>query len=189
MCCVSWNLANCHAVFTFRMAAVRHFAFWNCISAPNFVKIGQTVAEISRFLWFSTWRPPPCWIFTKICNFYERSPVGGQYMSQCQISSKSVIRLQRYGYLTVFKKWWSSAILDLLGAYWDHPRRPLDSLRCCAKFGRNWCRSFDNMKLSIFCPSGLKTPIHAPKLGFSGDFTPKMRSNVNKTPKRHIYGS
>jgi len=24
-----------------------------------------------------------------------------------------------------FFKWWSSAILDLLGAYWDHPRRPL----------------------------------------------------------------
>ena len=23
-----------------------------------------------------------------------------------------------------FFKWWSSAILDLLGAYWDHPRRP-----------------------------------------------------------------
>jgi len=27
------------------------------------------------------------------------------------------------------------------------------------------------------------------KLGFSGDFTPKMGSNVNETPKRHICGS
>ena len=27
-----------------------------------------------------------------------------------------------------------------------------------------------------------------PKLGFSGHFTPKMRSNVNATPKRHICG-
>ena len=40
-----------------------------------------------------------------------------------------------------------------------------------------------NMKLSIFCPFGLKTPIHAPKMGVSGDFTPKMGNNVNETPK------
>jgi len=41
------------------------------------------------------------------------------------------------------------------------------------------------MKLSIFCPFGWKTPIHAPKkLGFSGDFTPKMGSHVNETPKK-----
>jgi len=85
-----------------------------------------------------------------------------------------------------FSKWRPSAILDLLGAYWDHPRRPLDGLYRCAKFGWNWCSSFDNMKLSIFCLFGLKTPIQAAKLGFSGDFTTKMRSNVNETPKRHI---
>ena len=103
-----------------------------------------------------------------------------------QISSKSVKRLQRYSDLTVFFKWWSSAILDLLGAYWDHPQRPLDGLHRCAKFGRNRCRSFDNMKLSIFCPFGLKTPIHAPKIGVFGAFHPKMRSNVNETNKRHI---
>jgi len=28
-------------------------------------------------------------------------------------------------------------------------------------------------KLSILCPLGLKMPIHAPNLGFWGDFTPK----------------
>ena len=80
-------------------------------------------------------------------------------------------------------------MLDLLGAYWDHSRRPLDGLHRCAKFDRNQCRSFDNIKLSIFCPFVLKTPIHAPKLGFSADFNPKMESNVNETPKRHICGS
>ena len=42
------------------------------------------------------------------------------------------------------------------------------------------------MKLSIVCPFGLKTPIHAPKIGVLGYFTPKMGSNVNETPKRHI---
>jgi len=46
------------------------------------------------------------------------------------------------------------------------------------------------MKLSIFCPFGLKAPIHALKIVFfSGDFTPKIGSNVNKTSKRHICGS
>ena len=41
--------------------------------------------------------------FLKIRNFNELSAVGGQYASSCQISSKSVKRLQRYGDLTVFK--------------------------------------------------------------------------------------
>jgi len=34
-----------------------------------------------------------------------------------------------------FSKWRPSAILDLLGADWDHPRRLLDGLYRCAKFG------------------------------------------------------
>jgi len=30
---------------------------------PNFVAIGQIVAEIWRFFNSSKWRPPPSWIF------------------------------------------------------------------------------------------------------------------------------
>jgi len=41
--------------------------------------------------------------FSKIQNFNDRSAVGGQYAPSCQISSKSVKRLQRCGDLTVFK--------------------------------------------------------------------------------------
>ena len=41
--------------------------------------------------------------FRKIRNFDDMSPVGGQSASLCQISSKSVKRLRRYGNLTVFK--------------------------------------------------------------------------------------
>jgi len=41
--------------------------------------------------------------FSKIQNFNGRPAVGGPYASLCQISSKSVKRLQRYGNLTVFK--------------------------------------------------------------------------------------
>jgi len=39
----------------------------------------------------------------KIPNFNGVSPVGGQSVSSCQISSKSVKRLRRYGDLTVFQ--------------------------------------------------------------------------------------
>ena len=41
------------------------------------------------------------------------------------------------------------------------------------------------MKLSIFCPFGLKTPIHAPKIGVLGDFTPKVKLGAmsTKSPK------
>ena len=62
----------------------------------------------------------------------------------------------------------ASAILYMLGVYWDHPRRLLGLYRC-AKFGWNRCSTFDNMKVLIFCVFGLKTPIHPPpKLGFLG---------------------
>jgi len=66
--------------------------------------------------------------FSKIRNFNCRSAVKGQYASLYQILSKSVKRLQRYSDLTVFSKWEPSAILDLLGADRDHPRRLLDGL-------------------------------------------------------------
>jgi len=38
----------------------------------------------------------------------------------------------------------------------------------CAKFGWNRRSSFDNMQVLIFCEFGLKTAIHAPKMGFWG---------------------
>ena len=73
--------------------------------------------------------------FSEIRNFNDRSAVGGQYASLYQILSKSVKRLQRYSDLTGFSsKWGPSAILDLLGVDWDHPRRLLDGLYRCAKF-------------------------------------------------------
>jgi len=41
--------------------------------------------------------------FSKILNYSGLSAVWGQYASLCQISSKSVKRLQRYDDLTVLK--------------------------------------------------------------------------------------
>jgi len=39
------------------------------------------------------------------------------------------------------------------------------------------------MKLSIFCPFGLKTPIHAPKIVFLGISPPKWGAMSTKAPK------
>jgi len=49
--------------------------------------------------------------FSEIRNFNGLSAVGHQYPSSCQISSKSIKRLQRYGDLTVLKM----AAVRLLG--------------------------------------------------------------------------
>ena len=73
--------------------------------------------------------------FSKTRNINDRSAVRGQYVSLYQMLSKSVKRLQRYSDLTVFSKWRPSAIMDLLDADWDYPRRVLDGLYRCAKFG------------------------------------------------------
>jgi len=97
------------------MAAVRHLGFVKfeflmvgrlrdpfCISVPNFAKIGQTIAEISRFCDFPDGGCRHV-EFSKIRNFNGLSTVGGRYASSRQITSKSVTLLQRYGDLTVLK--------------------------------------------------------------------------------------
>ena len=146
-------------------------------------KIGQTVPEISWFLWFSRWRPPPSWIFANLI-FYGRRAERGQYASSCQISSKSVKPLQRYGELTVFKM---AAVrhLGFVARDRDHPRWLLGGLYRYAKFGWNRWISFYNMTLSIFCPFGLKTPIHAPKMVFfgGGGFHPQNGEQYQRNPQ------
>jgi len=64
----------------------------------------------------------------------------------------------------------ASAIFDMPGVYWDHARRLLGGVYLCAKFGLNRCSTFNNMKVLIFCVFGLKTPIHALKIGVFGGF-------------------
>ena len=67
----------------------------------------------------------------------------------------------------------------------DHPRRAFGGLYCYAKFGWNWCNSFDNMHVFGFREFGLKTPIHASKFGFWGYFTPKWGAISIKPKKAH----
>jgi len=153
-----------------------------CIFISNSVTIGQTIAEISRFLWFSRWRPPPTWII-KNSNFLRsvhcREPVCVTVPKI--ISSKIGQTAAEIWRFNDFSRWRPFAIFS---AYWDQSRRSLGGLYRSAKFGWNRWSSFDNIKLSIFCPFGLKTPIHAAKIGVCGNFTPQMGSNINETPKR-----
>jgi len=56
----------------------------------------------------------------------------------------------------------------------------------CAKFGWNRCSSFDNMHVFRYCKFGLKTPIHAPKIGVFERFYPLNGEQYQRKPKRHI---
>jgi len=49
--------------------------------------------------------------------------------------------------------------------------RVFGGLYHCTQFHLNRC-SFDNMQVLIFNEFGLKMPIHAPKNGGLGDYTP-----------------
>ena len=69
----------------------------------------------------------------------------------------------------------------LLGRSWW----PLGSLCCCAKFGWNWCTVLHNMKLSIFCPFGLKTSIHVLKIGVFSILPPKWEQRQRNAQKAH----
>jgi len=95
------------------------------------------------------------------------------------------LRINRYCSLVdfLFFKMRPSAILDLFYACLDHPRRVFGGLCDCAKFGCNRRSNFDSKQILIFCTLSLKMPIHAPKIGVLGDFTSKIGSSVNETPK------
>jgi len=69
---------------------------------PNFIKIGQSVAEIWRFFHFQDGGRPPSWIFKiAILNVLRHKKC--QCASPCQISSKSVKWLRTYCDITVFQ--------------------------------------------------------------------------------------
>ena len=70
------------------------------------------------------------------------------------------------------------------------PRRAFGGLYRCAKFGWNQCSSFDNMHVFRFHEFGLKTPIHAPKIGgFGGILPSKWEAMSTKPQKAHPFAS
>ena len=68
----------------------------------------------------------------------------------------------------------------------DHPRRAFGGLYHRGRFGWHRYSSFDNMQVFIFCDLGLKTPIHAPKIGVLGDLTLQMGSYLMPTTKKAL---
>ena len=146
---------------------------------PNFISIGQTIAEICWFFDFQDGSRPTSWIF-KSSKFYLLT-IRRVNIRHCAKFHEEPF--PRYGDLLMYFKIASSVILDLL----DSLKPPTKSI-CwsyhCAKFGWNRCTSFDNMEVLIFCVFGLKTTIHAPKIKVWG-FLPLNVKCYPRDPKRH----
>ena len=152
---------------------------------PNFAKVGRTVPEIWPIFDFSRWRPPPSWILN-VSNFQIFGTVTRvelRLRANFVEIAQTTAEIWRF---FNFSTWRPSAILDLFYVCWYHPRRVFGGLCDCAKFGCNRCNNFDSMQILISCTLSLKLPIHAPKIGFFlRDFTLKMGSSMNETPKSH----
>jgi len=125
-------------------------------------------ASPCQILWRSV---KPLLRYRDLCNFQDASrrhlgfskfrTVNLLYgVNMCHRANviKPVKRLRRCGDLTVIKIT-AGCQLAFLDTCLDHPRRALCALYNFDKFGWNRCSSFDNMKLLIFRPFGLKTPI------------------------------
>jgi len=76
--------------------------------------------------------------------------------------------------------------LGFVGAYLDHQQWVFGGLYHSAKFGYDRCRTFYNMNISIFGIFGWKMIIHAPKIGFFGQFDPLNGLQYQPKQKRHI---
>ena len=85
--CGHWDVNTC--VRTCSLSWVEQLRDPFFTTVPNFVKIGQTVAEITRFCDFQHSGRRHL-AFSKVRNFNGRCAGKGQCASPCQISSKSV---------------------------------------------------------------------------------------------------
>jgi len=151
----------------------------------KFLATGSTIAEIWRYFDFSRWRSPPSWIF-KFLKFLTV-----RRLKRAELHWHAKLGWNRFKHgrdMVIFRffKMAAAAILDLLCVCSDHPRRAFGGLYRCAKFGWNRCSSFDNMHVFRFCEFGLKTPIHAPKIGVFGEFYRLNGEQCQRNPKRHI---
>ena len=128
------------------------------------------------------------WLHVRVINFriiiIIRGPNCVAEANFVEIA-ETAAKIWRFYY---FPRWRPSAILDLLCVCADHPRRAFDGLYRCAKSGWNKCSRFDNMRVFQFHEFGLKTPIHAPKIGVLGVFDPLNGAQYQRNPKRHILG-
>ena len=120
---------------------------------PNFVAIGQTVVEISRF-WIFQDGGSRHFGFSKLQIYNGRNGQEGRTASACQISSKSVKPWLRYGNFLFFKIA-AAAILD----FWNFKFLTVWSiktieLRQRAKFRQNRSNRGWDMAIFIFQDGG-----------------------------------
>ena len=153
----------------FKMAVVRHLrlsklANFNCliplggpkcVILPNFVQIGQTIAEIWPFFDFQDGGHPPSWIFN-FQNFNHPCPSEVQNASWCQTLCKSVEALLRYGRFLFFKM---AAILDfqnleILTAYTNRRANMYHLAKFCTD-RLNRCRDMAVFRFSRWRPSAI----------------------------------
>ena len=107
------------------------------VIALNFVKIGQTVMEILRLMLFKVMVVHHLG-FLKILRFEQPLGSGGLVCVSMQNVIKSVKRVAVIEqFIRFFFKMASSAILHLLGKFWEDPQRAFGGLYHCAKFGWN----------------------------------------------------
>jgi len=75
--------------------------------------------------------------------------------------------------ISIFSRWRTAAIFDLIWITLDHPRSAIVGLRLFLKFGLDRIHSFGDIVIFIFCRFGLKLPIHA-HLGWGvGAYSPR----------------
>jgi len=162
--------------------AIEHFLKWR----PSAIYRSNRYGDIAIFVIFQDGGRRYFW-FAKVQHFIDRSAVRGQYASLYQILSKSVKRLQRYSDLKVFFKMAAVRHLGFVGRRFGTTH---DELLMVSIVVQNLVE-IDAVVLitwnfQYFARLAWKRLFTPQKLGFLGYFTPKMRSNVNKTPKRHI---
>ena len=134
---------------------------------PNFMAIGQTVAEMWRFFDFSRWWPPPSWTFKFFLSCKRSRGPNCVTVPNFVVISQTVAEIRRF---FDFPK---MAAVCHLGFVMRAFRPPATGIwwslsLCKIRVGYNHYSSFDNMQVLIFCELGLKTPIHAPKTGVLG---------------------
>ena len=124
--------------------------------------------------------------FFKFQTFNCRTAQEGRNAPQCEIWSKSVKPRRRYGDFWIFQDGGRPPSWILWCVFSDHPRRAFGGLYNCAKFGWNRYSSFDNMQVLVFRDLGLKTPIHAPKIGVFGGFDPLNGELSHRDPQKAL---
>jgi len=157
-----------------------------CINTPNFVKIGHTVAEDRDFCFFNM-AAAAILDFQKFKKkFNGGSAARGQCASPCQILSKSVERLQRYGDLTVFIKMAAVRHPGFVGRLLGPPTMTnwwCLSLCQIRLKSMEWFRQHETVNI---LPVWLENFYSRSKIGVFGGFSPNMGCSINETPKRHI---